>query len=234
MPSAWDRWPASDGPSRDIAVMAARSDGNAPAATAPSMAAPSTTGSSVAGRTTDIPVASATICRTSALRLAPPLTTIVRQGMPLAPHGIDDIGEPEGDPAKPRHEDPLQAFEAPVEIEAGNDGARIGIGVGRTITEKSAARGDRAQACGFAHGEKRATTRFSSRSSSVMPAAFAAAASSGYAGCDLRDGDPALPPITDLVQREAGSHRGEKGPQTPGTKHGVSVVAMMQAEVPMT
>ena len=48
-----------------------------PAATAPSIAAPSSTGSLVSGAATRLPVASAMIWRTSALRAAPPLTTTV-------------------------------------------------------------------------------------------------------------------------------------------------------------
>ena len=71
-------------PNLDIAVIAARREGETFPATAPSMAAPSRTGSAVLGRATVRPVVSAMICRTRGLRLAPPLITIMRQEIPCA------------------------------------------------------------------------------------------------------------------------------------------------------
>jgi hypothetical protein len=123
-------------PMPDIAAMASRNEGQALPATAPSMAAPSSTGSGVTGKAMVRPVVSAMIWRTSALRLAPPLITIISQEMPRGPHDVDHVRQPIGEAAQAGDEQPLEGLDAVVEIEPGDHRARIRIGIGRAIAEE--------------------------------------------------------------------------------------------------
>ena len=50
--------------------------------------------------------------------------------------GIDHLGEAIGEPAEPGDEQPLQARDVAVEIEAGDHRTRLGIGIGRAIAEE--------------------------------------------------------------------------------------------------
>ena len=182
---------------------------------------------------------SAMIWRTSGLRLAPPLITIVLARMPCARKRVDDVGKPIGEAAQAGDEQPLHAADVGVEIEPGDHRARIGIGIGRAVAEEfgqhmDVAREQRAPRRTVRSARRRARSRKSSR---LEARGLRGRDGSAWAGCDRDEMvDRRRPPPTGRPRSARGRAPSPRNtaPTRPARSTASSVVAMMQADVPMT
>ena len=99
-----------------------------PAATAPIIADPSSTGSVVSGIETDLPQASATICRTRRALRRPAADDDGLEAVSRAFERLDDVGDPIGEPAEAGDIELFEARRVIAEVESDDAAARGGVG----------------------------------------------------------------------------------------------------------